>query len=72
MFKFVVGAVGGEIPKVEDMDDVHVILVPGIEYDSEGDEGWILMLVNLIQGERLVTFTDSFLSQLHFKRRVPR
>lgn len=47
---FVVEEKGGSVPKVEDMQDIHAILITGSMYDAHGDAPWILKLVELIQG----------------------
>ncbi|KAL8748731.1 MAG: hypothetical protein Q9184_007119 [Pyrenodesmia sp. 2 TL-2023] len=46
---FVVEEKGGSVPKVEDMQDIHAILITGSMYDAHGDAPWILKLVELIQ-----------------------
>lgn len=47
---FVVEEKGGSIPKMEDLEDVHAILITGSMYDAHGDDEWITKLVKLIQG----------------------
>ncbi|KAL8789502.1 MAG: hypothetical protein Q9213_001115 [Squamulea squamosa] len=47
--RFIVEDKGGSVPKIEDMEDVHAILITGSMYDAHGDDPWILKLVELIQ-----------------------
>ncbi|KAL8736480.1 MAG: hypothetical protein Q9166_000272 [cf. Caloplaca sp. 2 TL-2023] len=49
IIRFVVEDKGGSVPKVEELEDVHAILISGSMYDAHGDEPWILNLVELIQ-----------------------
>lgn len=46
---FVVEDKGGSVPKLEEMEDVHAILITGSMYDAHGEEPWVLKLVALIQ-----------------------
>ncbi|KAL8867620.1 MAG: hypothetical protein Q9174_005543 [Haloplaca sp. 1 TL-2023] len=49
IIKFVVEDKGGSVPKLEDLEDVHCILITGSMYDAHGDNPWILKLVDFIQ-----------------------
>lgn len=51
IIKFIVEAEGGEIPKLEEMDDMHAILITGSKYDAHGDDEWIVKLIKLVQGQ---------------------
>ncbi|KAI4177271.1 MAG: hypothetical protein LQ346_007715 [Caloplaca aetnensis] len=46
---YVVEEKGGSVPTVEDMQDIHAILITGSRYDAHGNDPWILKLVELIQ-----------------------
>lgn len=48
--KFVVEPKGGSIPKIEDLKDVHAILITGSMYDAHGDDEWVLNFLKLLQG----------------------
>ena len=48
--RFVVEEKGGSVPTIEEMENVHAILITGSMYDAHGDEPWISKLVDLIQG----------------------
>ena len=50
--KFVVEPKGGKVPSVDDLEDVHAILITGSMYDAHGDDEWILKLMKLLQGMR--------------------
>ncbi|KAL8838352.1 MAG: hypothetical protein Q9205_003577 [Flavoplaca limonia] len=49
VMRFVVEEKGGSVPTIEEMENVHAILITGSMYDAHGDEPWILKLVDLIQ-----------------------
>ena len=48
--KFVVEPKGGKVPTVDELKDVHAILITGSMYDAHGDDEWILKLIKLLQG----------------------
>ena len=50
VIRFVAEDKGGSVPSIEEIDDVHCILISGSMYDAHGDNPWILKLVDLIQG----------------------
>lgn len=50
--KFVVEPKGGKVPSVDDLKDVHAILITGSMYDAHGDDEWILKLIKLLQGKQ--------------------
>lgn len=47
--KFVVEPKGGKVPSVDDLKDVHAILITGSMFDAHGDDEWILKLMKLLQ-----------------------
>ncbi|KAL8928642.1 MAG: hypothetical protein Q9172_000857 [Xanthocarpia lactea] len=49
VIRFVAEDKGGSVPKLEDVEDVHAILITGSMYDAHGDHAWILKLVDFIQ-----------------------
>ena len=51
VIRFVVEDKGGSVPKLEEMEDVHCILITGSMYDAHGDNPWILKLVDFIQSK---------------------
>jgi GMP synthase-like glutamine amidotransferase len=53
IMKFVVENEGGQIPSIDDLDDIHAILLTGSKYDAHGDDEWILKLVRWIQGKNM-------------------
>jgi hypothetical protein len=48
--KFVVESKGGRVPTVDELKDVHAILITGSMFDAHGDDEWILKLIKLLQG----------------------
>jgi hypothetical protein len=48
--RFVVPEKGGEIPRFEDFEGCHALLITGSMYDAHGDDGWILELLGLLRG----------------------
>lgn len=48
--RFVVTEKGGKIPKFEEFDGFHAVLITGSMYDAHGDNQWILDLLDLIKG----------------------
>lgn len=52
IMKFVVEDEGGQIPPVNDLDDINAVLLTGSKYDAHGDDKWILKLLKWIQGEK--------------------
>jgi GMP synthase-like glutamine amidotransferase len=50
--KFVVESKGGKVPSVDELKDVHAILITGSMFDAHGDDEWILKLIKLLQGMR--------------------
>ncbi|KAI9803440.1 MAG: hypothetical protein M1833_000959 [Piccolia ochrophora] len=46
---YVVEPDGGKVPELDDIGDVHAILVTGSMYDAHGDDDWILKLVLLLR-----------------------
>lgn len=49
--KFVVEPKGGKVPSVDDLKDVHAILITGSMFDAHGDDEWILKLMKLLKGK---------------------
>ncbi|KAI4849042.1 class I glutamine amidotransferase-like protein [Aureobasidium sp. EXF-8845] len=47
--KFVVESKGGKVPTVDELKDVHAILITGSMFDAHGDDEWILKLIKLLQ-----------------------
>lgn len=47
--RFVVEPKGGKVPTVDELQDVHAILITGSMFDAHGDEEWIQKLVRLLQ-----------------------
>ncbi|KEQ90945.1 hypothetical protein AUEXF2481DRAFT_70678 [Aureobasidium subglaciale EXF-2481] len=47
--KFVVESKGGRVPSVDELDDVHAILITGSMFDAHGDDEWIQKLIKLLQ-----------------------
>jgi len=47
--KFVVESKGGRVPTVDELKDVHAILITGSMFDAHGDDEWILKLIKLLQ-----------------------
>jgi hypothetical protein len=48
--KFVVESKGGRVPNVDELKDVHAILITGSMFDAHGDDEWILKLIKLLRG----------------------
>jgi hypothetical protein len=40
----------GSVPTLEELKDVHAVLLTGSMYDAHGDEEWILKLLQLLRG----------------------
>ena len=53
IIRFVAENKGGSVPTLEDVEDVHAILITGSMYDAHGDDPWILKLVDFIQSTSL-------------------
>lgn len=49
IIRFVAEDKGGSVPKAEEIEDIHAILITGSMYDAHGDDPWILKLADLIQ-----------------------
>ncbi|KAL1297501.1 hypothetical protein AAFC00_005020 [Neodothiora populina] len=47
--RFVVEPKGGSLPSLDDLTDVHAILITGSMYDAHGDDEWILKLLDLLK-----------------------
>lgn len=48
--RFVVEPKGGSVPKIEELEGVHAILITGSMFDAHGDDDWILKLLKLLKG----------------------
>ena len=48
--KFIVESKGGKLPSLEELKDVHAILITGSMFDAHGDDEWILNLLKLLRG----------------------
>lgn len=48
--RFVVAEKGGKVPKFEEFEGVHSVLLTGSMFDAHGSNPWILELVDLLQG----------------------
>lgn len=57
--QFVVEEKGGSVPTVEELEDVHAILITGSMYDAHGDDEWITKLVKLLKGKSCIYSTNS-------------
>lgn len=51
VMKFVVEAEGGKIPELDDLGNIHAILLTGSKYDAHGNDAWIVKLVEWIQSK---------------------
>lgn len=51
IMKFVVEPEGGRIPSIEDVDDIHAVVLSGSKHDAHGDDEWIVKLIAFIQRE---------------------
>lgn len=49
--RFVVTERGGRVPRYDEFDDVHSILITGSVFDAHGNNEWILELLQLLRGE---------------------
>lgn len=49
--RFVIAEKGGKIPRYEDFDGCHALLITGSMYDAHGDDSWILELLELLRSE---------------------
>ena len=49
VMKFVVESKGGKLPTMEELEDVHAILITGSMFDAHGDDEWILKLLKLLK-----------------------
>ena len=47
---FVVEPKGGHVPKVEDFENCHAVLLTGSMFDAHGDDEWIHKLLDLLKG----------------------
>ncbi|CAJ2510418.1 Uu.00g051210.m01.CDS01 [Anthostomella pinea] len=47
--RFVVRDKGGKVPKFEDFEGVHSVLITGSMFDAEGDNPWIIELLDLLR-----------------------
>ncbi|KAK4184668.1 putative glutamine amidotransferase [Podospora australis] len=47
--RFVIPEKGGKIPKYEDFEGCHALLITGSVYDAHGDDPWILELMELLR-----------------------
>ncbi|KAM7217973.1 gmp synthase [Rhypophila decipiens] len=47
--RFVIPEKGGKIPKYEEFEDCHALLITGSVYDAHGDDPWILELLQLLR-----------------------
>lgn len=48
--KFVVEPEGGKVPDIDELKDIHALLLTGSKYDAHGDDEWIAKLAKLLRG----------------------
>jgi hypothetical protein len=48
--RFVVGEKGGKVPKFEEFDGIHSVLITGSCFDAHSDKDWVLGLLDLLKG----------------------
>ncbi|ORY64956.1 GMP synthase [Pseudomassariella vexata] len=46
---FVITEKGGKVPKSEEFEDIHCVLITGSMHDAHGDNPWILELLDLLR-----------------------
>ncbi|KAF2144821.1 uncharacterized protein K452DRAFT_266959 [Aplosporella prunicola CBS 121167] len=49
LIHFVVEDKGGAVPSVDDLGDIHAVLITGSMYDAHASDEWILKLVKFVQ-----------------------
>lgn len=48
--KFVVEPEGGKVPDIDELKDIHALLLTGSKYDAHGNDEWIVKLAKLLRG----------------------
>lgn len=49
--RFVVEPKGGKVPKFDDFEGVHAVILTGSMFDAHGEDEWIMKLMELLKGE---------------------
>ncbi len=50
LMTFIVEAEGGKIPDFSELEDIDAILITGSMYDADGNDEWIVKLVQWLRG----------------------